>query len=45
MLGNFWKDMAFVGFHDWGEHGEWLTIDGLFYDMIFIIIDRRKYSF
>lgn len=28
MLGNFWKDVAFVGFHDWNEHGEWLTIHG-----------------
>ncbi|XP_072932316.1 uncharacterized protein [Epargyreus clarus] len=28
MVGNFWKDVAFVGFHDWGEHGEWITIDG-----------------
>ncbi|XP_072932310.1 C-type mannose receptor 2-like isoform X2 [Epargyreus clarus] len=28
MLGNFWKDIAFIGFHDWGEHGEWLTIEG-----------------
>ncbi|CAH2038125.1 unnamed protein product, partial [Iphiclides podalirius] len=28
MLGHFWKDVAFVGFHDWNEHGEWLTIHG-----------------
>ncbi|CAH2238339.1 jg21673, partial [Pararge aegeria aegeria] len=28
MRGNFWKDVAFVGFHDWGEHGEFLTIEG-----------------
>nr|ACN41858.1 immulectin-2a [Manduca sexta] len=28
MVGNFWKDMAFVGFHDWGEHGTWLTVQG-----------------
>ncbi|XP_041978384.1 C-type mannose receptor 2-like [Aricia agestis] len=28
MLGNFWKDVAFIGFHDWNEHGEWLTIEG-----------------
>ncbi|XP_013169530.1 PREDICTED: macrophage mannose receptor 1-like [Papilio xuthus] len=28
MIGNFWKDVAFVGFHDWNEHGEWLTIHG-----------------
>ncbi|XP_045497479.1 C-type mannose receptor 2-like [Colias croceus] len=28
MRGNFWKDIAFLGFHDWGEHGEWLTING-----------------
>ncbi|XP_047517594.1 macrophage mannose receptor 1-like [Pieris napi] len=27
ILGNFWKDVAFIGFHDWGEHGEWLTIN------------------
>ncbi|XP_022121564.2 macrophage mannose receptor 1 [Pieris rapae] len=27
ILGNFPKDVAFVGFHDWGEHGEWLTIN------------------
>ncbi|CAH0719669.1 unnamed protein product, partial [Brenthis ino] len=26
--GVFWKDVAFVGFHDWGEHGEFLTIQG-----------------
>ncbi|XP_023949387.1 macrophage mannose receptor 1 [Bicyclus anynana] len=28
MIGSFWKDVAFVGFHDWGEHGEFLTIEG-----------------
>ncbi|XP_064071880.1 macrophage mannose receptor 1-like [Vanessa tameamea] len=28
MVGHFWKDVAFVGFHDWGEHGEYLTIEG-----------------
>nr|XP_034830465.1 uncharacterized protein LOC117987550 isoform X1 [Maniola hyperantus] len=28
MRGFFWKDVAFVGFHDWGEHGEFLTIEG-----------------
>ncbi|CAG5031463.1 unnamed protein product [Parnassius apollo] len=28
MLGNFWKAAAFVGFHDWNQHGEWLTIHG-----------------
>ncbi|XP_046959960.1 secretory phospholipase A2 receptor [Vanessa cardui] len=28
MVGNFWKDIAFMGFHDWGEHGEFLTIHG-----------------
>ncbi|XP_045771387.1 macrophage mannose receptor 1-like isoform X1 [Maniola jurtina] len=28
MRGNFWKEVAFVGFHDWGEHGEYLTIEG-----------------
>ncbi|CAG5031466.1 unnamed protein product [Parnassius apollo] len=28
LQGNFWKDAALVGFHDWKEHGEWLTIHG-----------------
>ncbi|XP_045448529.1 macrophage mannose receptor 1-like [Melitaea cinxia] len=28
MPGNFWKEVAFMGFHDWGEHGEFLTIEG-----------------
>ncbi|XP_075986756.1 C-type lectin domain family 4 member E-like [Anticarsia gemmatalis] len=28
MVGNFWKDVAFVGFFDWGEHGDWRTIHG-----------------
>ncbi|XP_068632226.1 C-type mannose receptor 2-like [Battus philenor] len=28
ILGNVWKDMAYIGFHDWNEHGEWLTIHG-----------------
>ncbi|KAL0811289.1 hypothetical protein ABMA28_009703 [Loxostege sticticalis] len=28
MVGNFWKDVAFVGFHDWTEHGEWRTVHG-----------------
>ncbi|XP_004922068.1 macrophage mannose receptor 1 [Bombyx mori] len=28
MIGSFWKDVAFIGFHDWNEHGEWLTING-----------------
>ncbi|RVE52735.1 hypothetical protein evm_002608 [Chilo suppressalis] len=28
MLGNFWKDVAFMGFHDWTEHGDWRTIEG-----------------
>ncbi|CAH2106810.1 unnamed protein product [Euphydryas editha] len=28
MSGIFWKDVAFMGFHDWGEHGEFLTIEG-----------------
>ncbi|CAF4953801.1 unnamed protein product [Pieris macdunnoughi] len=27
IVGNFPKDVAFVGVHDWGEHGEWLTIN------------------
>ncbi|XP_041979999.1 C-type mannose receptor 2-like [Aricia agestis] len=26
--GNFYKEVAFIGFHDWNEHGEWLTIEG-----------------
>jgi hypothetical protein len=29
MLGYFWKDVAFIGFHDWSEHGEWRTIHGM----------------
>ncbi|NP_001165396.1 C-type mannose receptor 2-like [Bombyx mandarina] len=28
MVGRFWKDIAFIGLHDWNEHGEWLTING-----------------
>ncbi|XP_004922067.1 macrophage mannose receptor 1 isoform X1 [Bombyx mori] len=28
MIGSFWKDVAFIGFHDWNERGEWLTING-----------------
>ncbi|CAK1595717.1 unnamed protein product [Parnassius mnemosyne] len=28
LLGNIWKAVAFVGFHDWNQHGEWLTIHG-----------------
>nr|XP_049705021.1 uncharacterized protein LOC110376681 [Helicoverpa armigera] len=28
MPGVFWKDVAFVGFQDWGERGEWRTIHG-----------------
>ncbi|XP_075986852.1 uncharacterized protein LOC142983722 [Anticarsia gemmatalis] len=28
MIGNFWKDVAFIGFHDWDEHGDWRTIHG-----------------
>ncbi|XP_028177458.1 macrophage mannose receptor 1-like [Ostrinia furnacalis] len=28
MLGSFWKDVAFMGFHDWTEHGDWRTIQG-----------------
>ncbi|CAK1546913.1 unnamed protein product [Leptosia nina] len=28
MLGHFWKDVAFIGFHDWGEHSDWITLDG-----------------
>ncbi|CAB3222948.1 unnamed protein product [Arctia plantaginis] len=28
IVGNFWKDVAFVGFHNWGEGGDWRTIHG-----------------
>ncbi|XP_035441999.2 uncharacterized protein LOC118270504 [Spodoptera frugiperda] len=28
MVGNFWKDVAFIGVHDWGEYGDWRTIHG-----------------
>ncbi|XP_052740366.1 uncharacterized protein LOC112053983 [Bicyclus anynana] len=28
MVGNFWKDVAFIGFQDWGENREFLTIEG-----------------
>ncbi|XP_050553842.1 hemolymph lipopolysaccharide-binding protein-like [Spodoptera frugiperda] len=28
MFGTFWKDVAFIGFHDWGEYGDWRTIHG-----------------
>ncbi|XP_052740350.1 uncharacterized protein LOC112046550 [Bicyclus anynana] len=28
MIGPFYKDVAYLGFHDWKEHGEWLTIHG-----------------
>ncbi|XP_063533712.1 hemolymph lipopolysaccharide-binding protein-like [Cydia strobilella] len=24
----FGKDIVFIGFHDWNEHGEWLTVQG-----------------
>ncbi|CAH2106806.1 unnamed protein product [Euphydryas editha] len=26
--GTSWQDVAFMGYHDWGEHGEFLTIEG-----------------
>ncbi|XP_047036312.1 macrophage mannose receptor 1-like isoform X1 [Helicoverpa zea] len=26
--GIFWKDVAFIGFHDWGLWGDWRTIHG-----------------
>lgn len=26
--GNYWNSGAHIGFHDWGEHGEWVTIHG-----------------
>ncbi|CAH1641630.1 unnamed protein product [Spodoptera littoralis] len=28
MIGNFWKDVAFIGFLDWGERADWITIHG-----------------
>ncbi|CAH1641633.1 unnamed protein product [Spodoptera littoralis] len=28
MFGSFWKDVAFIGFHDWGESADWRTING-----------------
>lgn len=28
MIGYFYKDVAYLGFNDWNEHGEWLTIHG-----------------
>ncbi|XP_075986353.1 macrophage mannose receptor 1-like [Anticarsia gemmatalis] len=28
MLGNFWKDVAFIGFHNWGESTDWTTLEG-----------------
>ncbi|KAJ8709535.1 hypothetical protein PYW08_009539 [Mythimna loreyi] len=28
MLGNFWKDVAFVGIHDWGERWDFRSIHG-----------------
>uniref|UniRef100_A0A2A4J280 C-type lectin domain-containing protein n=1 Tax=Heliothis virescens TaxID=7102 RepID=A0A2A4J280_HELVI len=28
MPGSFWKDIAFIGFHDWGSWGDWRTIHG-----------------
>lgn len=31
MIGSFWKDVAFVGFHNWGEGGDWRTIHGNFF--------------
>ncbi|CAH2234867.1 jg15355 [Pararge aegeria aegeria] len=26
MIGPFYKDVAYLGFNDWSEHGDWLTI-------------------
>lgn len=34
MVGNFWKDVAFVGFHDWTEHGEWRTVHGKYFAFV-----------
>uniref|UniRef100_A0A2A4IYF0 C-type lectin domain-containing protein n=1 Tax=Heliothis virescens TaxID=7102 RepID=A0A2A4IYF0_HELVI len=28
MPGLFWKNVAFIGFQDWGERGDWRTIHG-----------------
>ncbi|KAJ8715424.1 hypothetical protein PYW07_009906 [Mythimna separata] len=28
MVGNFWKDVAFIGAHNWGEPADWRTIHG-----------------
>ncbi|CAB3222957.1 unnamed protein product [Arctia plantaginis] len=28
MIGNFQKDFAFIGFHNWGESADWTTIHG-----------------
>ncbi|CAB3222959.1 unnamed protein product [Arctia plantaginis] len=28
MVGNFRKDVAFIGFHNWNEGGDWMTIHG-----------------
>ncbi|CAB3222950.1 unnamed protein product [Arctia plantaginis] len=28
MIGNFWKDVAFVGMYNWGESADWTTIHG-----------------
>nr|QWY13114.1 IML17 [Mythimna separata] len=28
MQGNFWKDVAFIGFHDWGERWDFRSIHG-----------------
>ncbi|CAH1641632.1 unnamed protein product [Spodoptera littoralis] len=28
MIGSYKKDDAFIGFHDWGESGDWRTING-----------------
>ncbi|KAJ8709526.1 hypothetical protein PYW08_009530 [Mythimna loreyi] len=27
-VNEMWKDLAFIGIHDWGERGEWRTIHG-----------------
>ncbi|KAJ8709534.1 hypothetical protein PYW08_009538 [Mythimna loreyi] len=28
IVGKVWKDVAFIGFHNWGENAEWRTIHG-----------------
>ena len=39
MLGYFWKDVAFLGFHDWGEHGEFLTINSKYFNISYNLTD------